>query len=155
MSVRRLLAGTLAMCAPLVPITCIAASPAFADPLPTAHAAVGVGYPTPSTFHVCATGRDDTGGTGEWLFEIAGLRGDGTQIQHEEGAFGGSFSSCVSPDISTNGTQDGSFVACLSFTHMPPIDASGTQSTTVPELAAIACQVVDWTPQQNTNGFGM
>lgn len=130
------------------------APPAAADPLPTAHAAVGVTYPSPTTFHVCAAGSNDSG-TGEWLFEVDGLRGDGTQIHYAEITFGSGFSDCVFPDISTNGTQDGEFLATLFFAHIPPIDGSGTQTSTTPEYVALASEETDWTPQQNSAGFGM
>jgi len=131
------------------------ASPAAADPLPgTAHAAIGVTYPSLTTFHVCAAGRDDAGGTGEWVFRIEGLRGDGTQIQFQETTFGTAFNDCAYPDISTGATQDGCAIATLLFAHIPPIDTTGTQTTTTPELVAVAVEVIDWTPQQNNSGFG-
>lgn len=131
----------------------VEAPPAAADPL-TAQAAIGVTYPSPTTFHVCAAGRDDSGGTGEWVFRIEGLRGDGTEIQFQETTFGSSFSDCAYPDISTNGTQDGCAFATLLFAHIPPIDATGTQTSGTPEPVGVAGDVIDWTPQQNDSGFG-
>lgn len=134
--------------------TCIAAaSPAAADPLPTAHASIGVAYPSPTTFHVCAGGLAD--GTGDWLFEVNGLRADGSQIHYEQSGFGSSFDTCVYPDISTGGTADGSFEATLSFAHIPPIEMNGVQTNSVQEFVALAGVEVHWTPQQNANGFGM
>ena len=132
-----------------------AAPPAAAGTLPTAHASIGVGYPTTTTFHVCAGGVADNG-IGEWLFEIDGLRSDGTQIHYEQGGFGASFDNCVSPNISTNGTPDGNFDATLYYARIgSPVDATSGQTTDVPELVAVAGTEVDWTPQQNSNGFGM
>jgi len=129
------------------------APPASADPLPTAHADIGVSYPTPTTFHVCAGGLADT--TGEWVLEIDGLRGDGTQIHYAQTGFGPTFSTCVSPDISTHGTQAGNFEATLSFAHIPPIDTTSVQTSATSGLVALAAEEVDWTPQQDSNGVGM
>src|SRR5438132_924864 len=59
------------------------ATAAIAGMLPTAHAAIGVTFPTSTTFRVCPSGFTDDGGTGEWLFQATGLRADGTPIQIE------------------------------------------------------------------------
>ncbi len=146
--VRAIAASTL-----LAAGTCATGIPsAVADPLPTAHASVGVTYPTTTTFHVCAGGIADS--TGEWVFEVDGTRGDGTQIHYQQTGFGPTFDTCISPDVSTNGIEDGCFTATLFFGHIPPIDTTGVQTSATPELVAVASEETEWTPQQNSAGFG-
>jgi hypothetical protein len=153
--VRTFLVGVL-----LVAATSFAGStPAAAGTLPTAHAGIGVGYPTTTTFHVCASGSNDDGFVGEWVLEIHGMRSDGSLIEYQDGGWGATYNTCVSPNISTNGTLAGSFNATLLYAHIGPSGAASAQATGNPELTAVAVEVVDWNaawnPPQNNEGFGM
>jgi hypothetical protein len=147
---RRVVAAVVSAVMASMPIVAVA-TPATADPLPTGYADIGVTYPSTTTFKVCPVGLTD--GTGEWVFEVDGLRSDGTQIHSEQGGFGASFATCVY--ISTNGSSAGTFFATLSFARIgQPIDANGVQTSTIPEFVALAGEEGDWTPAQDSNGFG-
>jgi hypothetical protein len=149
---RRTLAATASLLLALASLVGVAA-PASAGTPVLADALINITFPNPSEFAVCANGAVQ-GGTvliGEWVFTIDGARSDTTRIQVRDSGVGATFHVCEY--IDTFGTQQGSFVATLTFVGE---GASADSKSSIPpfagpEVTGLAVDEGDWTPQQNAN----
>lgn len=149
---RRTLAAAASLLLALASLVGMAA-PANAGTAALADALINITFPNPSEFAVCATGAIEGGSLviGEWNFTIDGARSDTTRIQIRDSGVGPTFNVCEY--IDTFGTQQGSFVATLTFVGDGP-SADATKSidqTPAPEVVGLAIDEGDWTPQQNAN----
>ena len=151
MNHRRILAAILSTLMAFATLVAVAPE-ANAGTAVLADVNIDITFPNSSTFKVCAQGAVEGGAVivGEWEFFIQGARADGTQIQVHDSGSGPTFTPCEY--IGTFGTQQGSFVATLTFIgEGPSADTKSIPPLSAPEVSGIAIDEAQWTPQQNAN----